>query len=80
MKNNQSSDHMFVLKTLIDKTVKYNKNRIYAAFIDFRKAYDTINRAKLFSKLSQAQVGDTFLGNLKAMYKSVKYCVKVANG
>ncbi len=65
---------------MIDKTVKYNKNRIYAAFIDFRKAYDTINRAKLFSKLSQAQVGDTFLGNLKAMYKSVKYCVKVANG
>ncbi len=51
MKNNQSSDHMFVLKTLIYKTVKYNKNRIYAAFIDFRKAYDTINMVKLFSKI-----------------------------
>ncbi len=50
MKNNQPSDIMFVLKTLIDKTVKFNKNRIYAAFIDFRKAYDTINMAKLFSK------------------------------
>ena len=80
MKENQASDHMFVLKTLIDKTVKCNQNRIYTAFVDFKKAYDTINRKKLFSKLKQAEVGDTFLNNLKAMYKSVKYCVKVANG
>ena len=55
-------------------------NHIYTAFVDFKKAYDTINRKKLFSKLKQAEVGDTFLNNLKAMYKSVKYCVKVANG
>ena len=53
---------------------------MHTAFVDFKKAYDTISRKKLLSQLKQAEVGDTFLNNLKAMYKSVKYCVKVANG
>lgn len=80
MKGNQPADHMFVLKSLIDKTVKYKKKRMYAAFVDFKKAYDTINREKLFFKLRQAEVGDTFLNSLKSMYSSVKYCIKLANG
>ena len=35
---------------------------------------------KLFSKLKQADVGDTFFDDLKAMYYSAKHCVKVAKG
>ena len=80
MKNSQTSDHMFVLKTLVDKFVKYRKERLYVAFVDFKKAYDTINRGILFQKLKQAQLGDLFLKSLKAMYTSVKYCVKMSNG
>ena len=80
MKNSQTSDHMFVLKTLVDKFVKDRKERLYVAFVDFKKAYDTINRGKLFQKLKQAQLGDLFLKSLKAMYSSVKYCIKMTNG
>ena len=80
MKGKQPADHMFVLKSLVDNIVKYKKKRMYAAFVDFKKAYDTINRGKLFLKLRQAKVGDTFLNSLKSMYSSVKYCVKLTNG
>ena len=71
---------MFVLKTLADKFVKGKKQRLYVAFVDFKKAYDTINRGKLFQKLKKAQIGDIFLSSLRAMYSSVQYCVKMTNG
>ena len=54
MKNSQTSDHMFVLKTLADKFVKSKKQRLYVAFVDFKKAYDTINRGKLFQKFERS--------------------------
>ena len=79
MKNRQTSDHMFVLKTLIDKLVNGKKETLYVAFVDFKKAYDTINRGKLFQKLKQAQLGDLFLKSIKAMYSAVQYCVKMKN-
>ena len=40
---------MFVLKSLVDKIVQYKKKRMYAAFVDFKKAYDAINREKLIA-------------------------------
>ena len=46
-----TSDHIFLLQTIIEKVVKKNKKRLYAVFIDFKKAYDTVDRKKLFRRL-----------------------------
>ena len=40
-KGYRSADHVFLLKTLIDKSTRQNK-KLYAAFIDFKKAYDRL--------------------------------------
>ena len=41
-KKARTADHMFVLRLLIDSHVKQNRKQIFAAFIDFEKAFDTV--------------------------------------
>ena len=52
MKSCRTADHNFLLQTLINKTTKSSK-KLYAAFIDFKKAYDTVDRSLLFDRLRQ---------------------------
>ena len=47
MKNATTSDQIFHLQTIIDNVVKKNKNKLFAAFLDIKKAYDTVDRKKL---------------------------------
>ena len=46
-KSHSTLDHCFVLKSLIDLFL-HNKKRIYVAFIDFRKAFDSVWRSGLW--------------------------------
>ena len=54
--------------------------KIYACFIDFRKAFDTINRDALFYKLSYYNIDGPFFSIMKDMYKEVLYSVKISEG
>ena len=50
----RTSDHIFTLQTLIDKAFRSTK-RLYACFVDLKKAFDTVNRGALIYKLSCLQ-------------------------
>ena len=39
---NRTADHVFSLRTLIDKYVHYHKEKGYACLVDFRKAFDSV--------------------------------------
>ena len=42
-KKTRTSDHTFVLRTLIEKKcTKYYKGKLYTCFFDFRKAFDRV--------------------------------------
>ena len=75
-----TSDHIFLLQTIIEKVVKKNKNRLYAVFIDFKKAYDTVDRGKLFRRLQEIGINGPFFKNIRAMYKTVSYKIKLKGG
>ena len=45
-----TADHVLTVKTLIDKYLSQNK-KLYLCFLDFKKAYDTVWRISLLSKL-----------------------------
>jgi hypothetical protein len=47
---------MFVLKTLIDKYVERNSKPLYACFVDFKSAFDTVWHQGLLYKLKAAGV------------------------
>ena len=55
---NRTADHVFTLRTLIDKYVHYLKEKVWACFgVDFRKAFDSVWHEVLFYKLLKKNVG-----------------------
>lgn len=77
-KNSRPSDHIFVLKSVIDKYLN-RKKWLYCCFVDFRACFDSLSRKALIYKLLKNGVGGTFLEVIISMYQSVNYCVKVNN-
>jgi hypothetical protein len=75
-KDSRPSDHMFVLKTLIDKYL-HKKEKLFACFVDFRKAFDTVAHTAIYLKLLDMNVGGLFYNLIKDMYKISAVCVKV---
>ncbi|RUM94256.1 MAG: hypothetical protein DSZ28_04130, partial [Thiothrix sp.] len=72
-------DNIFVLHNIIQKYLSKQK-KLYVCFIDFKKAFDYINRQVLWDILGGIGVQGRLLRMLKAMYASVQYCVRGAEG
>ena len=69
-KNNRSTDHIFTLKTIINKHVHHKpKGKIYACFVDLKKAYDSVWHDGLFAKLASINVTGSFLNILVNLYQ-----------
>ena len=79
-KGHRTADHIFVLKSIVNKIVANEKKKLFVAFIDFRKAYDKVNRTLLFYKLQKLGINGLFYRNIRALYNSVSYLVKVRGG
>ena len=59
--------------------VKIKKQKIYVAFIDFHKCFDTINRQILWNILRNNGVKGKLYRAFHSMYKTVKACIKCNN-
>ena len=71
-------DHIFTLHSLIELYLVNNK-RIYCAFIDYRKAFDLINRSKLWLKLLGSGINGKVLNVIHNLYSNAKSCIKNGN-
>ena len=71
---------LYVKRYIINKIVKIESSKHFCAFIDFKKAYDKINRNLLLLKLQRIGIGGLFYKNIKVMYHSVSYILKLNNG
>ena len=76
-KKARTSDHIFVLNSLIEKYVKTGKDKLYICFVDFRKAFDKVIHTGILYKLLQHTHNGIFYQILKSMYSDDKLCVKV---
>ena len=68
-------DHAFVLNELINIYL-HKKKRLYCCFIDYQKAFDTINRSALWGKLILNGINGKILQVIYNMYETAKSCVK----
>ena len=50
-KGSRTCDHLMVIRLLIDKMVKKGKQKLYACFVDVKKAFDCKKREMLFKKM-----------------------------
>ena len=68
-------DNLFILQSLISKYLSKRRGKIYVGFVDFKAAFDSVQRNKLWPVLQRASLQ----GKLKAIqsvYKCVKSCVR----
>lgn len=69
-------DHLSTITSIIENR-KFMKKSTYIAFVDFSKAYDTINRELLWTKLQSHGINGKILQSLQSLYQNVKCSVKV---
>ena len=67
---------MIALKSLIDIYLS-KRNRLYCCYIDYSKAFDTISRSELWSKLLKCNISGKIFRVVYNMYKSAKSCVTI---
>ena len=75
----RTADHIFSLKSIVDK-YKTKKKKIFAAFIDLRKAFDTVWREGLFYILLQNRLPGKLFNVIQSMYNDNKCRIKFQNG
>ena len=77
-KKYSTADNIFVLHTLI-QLVNNSKKKLFSAFIDLKRAFDTVWRAGLWSKLLNNRINGKCLKLIQNMYSNIKSCVFVNN-
>ena len=63
--------------TSIIETRKRNKLPTYCAFIDFKKAYDYVDRKILWERLQRVGVSGRMLSAVKSLYSNITACVRI---
>ena len=77
----RTSDHLLVLKHIIHKYTKVQKQKLYICFFDLRKAFDFVPRTLLFhTLLTQYKIGGKFLKILKNIYTNNQMFIKTDQG
>ena len=69
-------DHIFALHAILSIYLSAGK-RVYCAFIDYKKAFDFVDRVSLWNKLLSSGVNGKLLVVIHIMYLNAKSCVKV---
>ncbi|NRB82035.1 MAG: reverse transcriptase family protein, partial [Saccharospirillaceae bacterium] len=76
-KGAQTYDHVFTLNTIVSKYKKLGK-RVFAVFVDLKKAFDSVCREALFLKLAQAGICGKFYNVLRHMYSNSTSQIKLS--
>lgn len=66
-KGRSIQDHIFTVKQIIDKTLLSN-TQAYFAFVDLEKAFDKVNRRKLWEILKKRRVSEQLIETIKSVY------------
>ena len=76
-RSHSTIDHIFTLHSMISNCL-YGRRRskFYVCFVDFKKAFDTVNREKLWEVLERHGVTDRMLNMIKAIYQKVTAIVR----
>ena len=68
-------DHIHTISQIIEKTQEFQL-QIYMAFIDFRKAFDSVEHAKIIDALEKINVHPKYIRLIREIYKNSKAKVR----
>lgn len=73
-RNYSTSDHIFVLHSLFE-LLKLQKKKLFCAFVDFSKAFDSVWRVGLWNKLLNDGINGKFFKVIFNLYQNIKSCI-----
>ncbi len=83
-KDYRTTDHIFILRSLIDKQrrtrLKGKAGKLFCCFVDFKKAFDTVPRAVLWQVLEELGVCGRILDIIKSLYAHDSAAVRSSQG
>ena len=79
-KGYQTSDHIFTLRAIIENTFQNKKGALYLCFVDFKKAFDSVDHKELLHKLATYGIKGNFLKIIASLYSKVKSSVRGTDG
>lgn len=71
-----TNDHLLVVKTIIEKCTEYKKP-IVPIFVDYEKAFDSIDQGKMLQALTKARIDHRYTTVIKNIYQKAKACVRL---
>ena len=71
-------DAVFLLHTVIQKVLS-NNSKLWCAFIDYQRAFDTVIRESLWIRLVQSGISCKMLRMIRSLYETVKSCVRISS-
>lgn len=71
-----TNDHLQTIKTLIEKSIEYNKP-LMLIFVDFEKAFDFVNQHQMLMALADCRVDYRYTTLLKYIYEHATACVRL---
>ena len=72
------TDAIFTVQQIIEKRKAYNLP-LFLLFIDYEKAYDNVNRDKLW-EMKDNKIPNYFLNTIKCIYRNTKVRMKFNDG
>jgi hypothetical protein len=69
-------DHIFTLSSIADDRI-IKREKLFAAFIDARKAFDRVDRNLLWYRLTSQGVNGKFLASCRAMYHEFECAIRL---
>ena len=76
----RTTDHIFVLRKIIDKYINNRNARIYACYVDFQKAFDNAWHDALLLNLHNTGIQGKCFQTIRDMYRNSSGCVKTTDG
>ena len=67
-------DHIFTIRNIIEQSIEWQSKTILN-FIDFQKAFNSINRDHLWKILKAYQIPPKIVNIIKAFYNKYKCCI-----
>ena len=78
-KNYSTTKQIFKLYAIAQKCLNKKGQKLYAAFVDFKKAFDSVRHDKLLQAVQQEGVKGKIFASIKSMYDSLLSCVRANN-
>ena len=76
-KSYSTIDHIFTIYSMASNCLYGRKRgKFYVCFVDFKKAFDTVKRDKLWEVLDRQGVSGKMINSIRAMYNRVKAVVR----